>query len=49
MVRAIVGAMFRISSGQLSMNEFKDKFIKGERINIQYVPAYALYLHKIIY
>lgn len=49
MVRAIVGAMISIASGRVSLNEFNKKFKKGDDIRIQYVPANALLLDKIIY
>jgi len=49
MVRAIVGMMLSVASGQVSLTEFKEKFKKGEIIRIQYVPANALLLDKIIY
>jgi tRNA pseudouridine38-40 synthase len=49
MVRAIVGMMLKIASGKISLSEFKTKFIKGEQLKIQYVPANALILDKIIY
>jgi len=38
-----------VASGQVSLTEFKEKFKKGEIIRIQYVPANALLLDKIIY
>jgi tRNA pseudouridine38-40 synthase len=49
MVRAIVGMLIRVGSGKTSLREFKEKFKKGETIKIQYVPANALILAKIIY
>lgn len=49
MVRAVVGMMIKIASGKISLNEFKTKFKKGEQLKIQYVPANALILDKIIY
>jgi tRNA pseudouridine38-40 synthase len=49
MVRAIVGAMVRIASGKLTLKKFKEKFKKGEVINIQYVPSNALFLYKVNY
>ncbi len=49
MVRAIAGAMLAVASGQVSLREFNEKFKKGEIIKIQYVPANALLLDKIIY
>jgi tRNA pseudouridine38-40 synthase len=49
MVRAIVGMMLNVASSKTSIKEFKEKFIKGENIRIQFVPANALILAKIIY
>lgn len=49
MVRAIVGMMIQIASGKISLKDFKTKFKKGEQLKIQYVPANALILDKIIY
>jgi tRNA pseudouridine38-40 synthase len=49
MVRAIVGMMLKIAAGKISLNEFKTKFKKREQLKIQYVPANALILDKIIY
>ncbi len=49
MVRAITGALISVGSGKTSLKEFKEKFKKGEAIKIQYVPANALILAKIIY
>jgi tRNA pseudouridine38-40 synthase len=49
MVRALVGIMIQIASGKLLIVEFKTKFYKGVPIKIQYVPAKALFLKKIIY
>lgn len=49
MVRAIVGAMLKIASRKMELNEFKNKFIKGEEIKIQYVQSNALFLYKIFY
>ena len=49
MVRAIVGAMIKVASGNLSKDEFINKFKNGEEIKIQYVPAKALFLSKVTY
>lgn len=49
MVRAIVGAMIDIASGKMELNQFKQKFKKGEEIKLQYVPAKALFLVKVKY
>lgn len=49
MVRAVIGAMINTASGKISINEFKQKFNKGEALRIQYVPSKALVLEKIKY
>lgn len=49
MVRAVVGVMLKIASSKITLTEFKNKFNKGEDIKIQFVPANALILYKIIY
>lgn len=49
MVRAIVGAMIKIASGNLTKEEFITKFKNGDEIKIQYVPANALFLSKVTY
>lgn len=49
MVRAVIGAMLQAASGKMELSEFRKKFIKGEDIKIQYVPANALYLVKVNY
>lgn len=49
MVRAIVGAMLKVSSGSLTLQEFTRKFKNGDEIKIQYVPSNALFLSKVIY
>ena len=49
MVRAVIGAMLKVSSGKLSMAEFKQKFKKGDEIKIMYVPSNALFLSKVNY
>lgn len=49
MVRAVVGAMIKIASGDLSIEEFVKKFNNGDEIKIQYVPAKALFLSKVTY
>jgi tRNA pseudouridine38-40 synthase len=49
MVRAIVGVMLKIASGKSPINEFKQKFYKGEKLTIQYAPSNALVLYKINY
>jgi tRNA U38,U39,U40 pseudouridine synthase TruA len=49
MVRAIAGTMIKIASGGLSINEFQEKFKKGEKLKIQYVPSNALILVKVNY
>lgn len=49
MVRAVVGAMLKVASGKMQLNEFKNKFLKKEALKVQYVPANALYLDRVIY
>lgn len=49
MVRAITGSLLSVASGKISLKEFKNKFIKGADIKIQYVPANALFLFKVNY
>ena len=49
MVRAIAGVMIKIATGKISINEFKQKFKKGEKLTIQYAPSNALVLFKIKY
>lgn len=49
MVRAIIGAMLKVSSGKMSLNEFIQKFKKGDQIKTQYVPSNALFLSKVNY
>lgn len=49
MVRAIAGAMFKVSSNKLSLEDFKNKFNKEEKLLIHYAPAYALFLNKVTY
>jgi tRNA pseudouridine38-40 synthase len=49
MVRAIIGAMLKVASGKLSLNEFIQKFKKGDEIKTQYVPSHALFLSKVNY
>ncbi|HMT12286.1 MAG TPA: tRNA pseudouridine(38-40) synthase TruA [Ignavibacteria bacterium] len=49
MVRAVVGALLKTSSGKLKLSEFREKFRKGDEIKIQFVPAKALFLSKVIY
>jgi len=49
MVRAIVGVMIKIASGKLTLNVFKQKFKKGEKLTIQYALSNALVLYKIKY
>ncbi len=49
MVRGVVGAMLKVSTGGLSIEEFNKKFIKGDEIKIQYVPSKALFLSNVIY
>jgi len=49
MVRAIVGIMIQVASSKTSIQEFKYKFYNKEPLRIQYVPAYALFLDRVIY
>ncbi len=49
MVRAIVGMMINIASSKVTLKEFYQKFKKGEQLTMQFVPANALILDKIIY
>lgn len=49
MVRALVGAMIQVAAGNLTKEEFIDKFKNGDEIKIQYVPAKALFLSKVTY
>ncbi len=49
MVRAIIGAMLKVASGKMSLNEFTQKFKKGDEIKTQYVPSHALFLSKVNY
>lgn len=49
MVRAVVGALLKTSSGKLKLSDFREKFRKGDEIKIQFVPAKALFLSKVIY
>ncbi len=49
MVRAIAGMLLKIASSKITITEFKNKFIKGEQLKIQYLPANALILVQIIY
>lgn len=49
MVRAIIGMMLNIASSRITLKEFYQKFKKGERLSMQFVPANALILDKIIY
>ncbi len=49
MVRAVTGMMIKVAAGRIQIGKFKTKFEKGEHLRIQYVPANALILNKIIY
>ena len=49
MVRALTGVMLMVAGRKLALDEFKNKFKKGEPLKIQYVPSNALFLKKIIY
>jgi hypothetical protein len=41
--------MIQTASGKIELAEFREKFIKGEDIRLQYVPANALFLVKVNY
>lgn len=49
MVRAITGAMIKTATGRMPLEEFTEKFKKGDEIKIQYVPSNALFLSKVTY
>lgn len=49
MVRAILGCALEIGRSKISLKEVKQKFKNGEKINIHYLPPYALFLNKIYY
>ncbi|MFI5145410.1 MAG: tRNA pseudouridine(38-40) synthase TruA [Ignavibacteria bacterium] len=49
MVRALAGVLLQVAGAKLTIEEFKNKFKKGEPLKIQYVPSNALFLKKIIY
>lgn len=49
MVRAIVGLMLKVASSKLPLTEFKQKFNNKEPLKIQFVPANALFLDRVIY
>lgn len=49
MVRAVIGMMINIASSKVTLKEFYQKFKKGEQLRMQFVPANALILDKIIY
>ncbi len=49
MVRAVVGMMLKVASSKIIITEFKSKFKNKEPLKIQYVPAHALFLDRVIY
>jgi tRNA pseudouridine38-40 synthase len=49
MVRAIAGVLIDIGRNKISINEFKRKFKKGEKISTTYLPPNGLFLKKIYY
>lgn len=49
MVRAIIGCSLDIGRNKIIFNKIKDKIKKGEKINVYYLPANALFLNKIYY
>jgi len=49
MVRAVGGALLDIGRNKIQPQEFKDKFISGEKIKTTYLPSNGLFLSKIHY
>lgn len=49
MVRSIIGCLIDAGRGNISIEEVKKEFNKGEKIKTQYLPAHALFLNKIYY
>ncbi|MEO8210821.1 MAG: tRNA pseudouridine(38-40) synthase TruA [bacterium] len=49
MVRAIVGCALDIGRKKIILKNIKEKIKKGEKINVCYLPANALFLKKIYY
>lgn len=49
MVRAIVGLMISVASGDLIPDDFKSRFYNNKPLKIQYAPSYGLFLKKVIY
>jgi tRNA pseudouridine38-40 synthase len=49
MVRCLIGCAIETGSGKMSLKYIKDKIKKGEKVNVHYLPANALFLNKIYY
>lgn len=49
MVRAIIGCALDIGRQKIILNSIKEKVKKGDKIQIKYLPANALFLNKIYY
>jgi tRNA pseudouridine38-40 synthase len=49
MVRAIIGCALDIGRSKLILKNIKEKIKEGEKINVYYLPANALFLNKIHY
>lgn len=49
MVRSIIGCLVDAGRGNISVEEVKKEFNRGEKIKTQYLPANALFLNKIYY
>ena len=49
MIRALIGCIIDIGRGKSTLQEVKEKFIKGENIKTAYLPAKGLILKKIYY
>jgi len=49
MVRSIIGCLIDAGRGNITAEEVKKEFTRGEKIKTQYLPANALFLNKIYY
>lgn len=49
MVRAIFGCSLEIGRNKINFEYLKEKIRKGDKINVYYLPANALFLNKIFY
>jgi|GEM_PF-6385835 len=49
MVRAIGGVLLDIGRNKIHPDEFKSKFISGEKLKTTYLPSNGLFLSKIFY